>query len=147
NRERFNEELEAVFTTRSTADWMERFAGKVPAAPVYDVAQALDNPFVHARGCLLDAYDAQSQAVTSVAPPIRCPGEAPLARAAPAMRADTDELLAQAGYDAGQIARLRKSAVLRRQRSKRPAAGLAIFSSPPRWSTRYGRPGTQWAAC
>jgi len=112
NRERFNEELEAVFKTRSTADWMERFAGKVPAAPVYDVAQALDNPFVHARGCLLDAYDAQGQAVTSVAPPIRCSGEAPLARAAPAMGADTDELLAQAGYDAGQIARLRKSAVL-----------------------------------
>src|SRR3546814_7212588 len=81
HRERFNQQLEAVFMTDTTANWMARFAGRVPAAPVYDVAQALDNPFVQARQCLLDAHDAEGRAIKSVASPIRCPGEAPLARA------------------------------------------------------------------
>lgn len=112
HRERFNEELEAVFTTASTEHWMARFAGRVPAAPVYDVAQALDNPFVQARECLLDAYDADGRPIRSVASPIRCPGEAPLARAAPVMGVDTEDLLVQAGYGPDQIARLRKNAVL-----------------------------------
>lgn len=112
NRDRFNQELEAVFMTETTSHWLDRFAGKVPAAPVYDVAQALENPFVHARGCRLDAHDSEGGVYKSVASPIRCPGEAPLAHAAPAMGANTDELLAQAGYDPNQIAQLRKAAVL-----------------------------------
>ena len=112
HRERFNQELEAVFMTDTTRNWMARFAGRVPAAPVYDVAQALDNPFVQARSCLLDAHDDEGRAIKNVASPIRCPGEAPLARAAPAMGADTEELLAQAGYAPDQIASLRKNAVL-----------------------------------
>ncbi|CAM3918696.1 CaiB/BaiF CoA transferase family protein [Bordetella tumulicola] len=112
HRESFNQELEAVFMTASTEHWMTRFAGRVPAAPVYDVAQALDTPFVQARECLLDAYDADGRPIRSVASPIRCPGEVPLARAAPAMGVDTEDLLAQAGYGPDQIARLRKNAVL-----------------------------------
>src|SRR5690606_24377334 len=96
-RDRFNAELEAVFMTDTTGNWMKRFAGRVPAAPVYDVAQALDNPFVQARNCLLDARDDEGRTIKNVASPIRCPGEAPLARAAPAMGADTDALLDQAG--------------------------------------------------
>lgn len=112
HRESFNRELEAVFMTASTEHWMTCFAGRVPAAPVYDVAQALDNPFVQARECLLDAYDADGRPIRSVASPIRCPGEVPLARAAPAMGVDTEDLLARAGYGPDQIARLRKNAVL-----------------------------------
>ncbi|CAM4218896.1 Crotonobetainyl-CoA:carnitine CoA-transferase CaiB and related acyl-CoA transferases [Bordetella tumbae] len=112
NRDRFNEELEAVFMSQTTDHWMARFAGRVPAAPVYDVAQALDSSFVKARQCLLDAYDTEGRAIRNVASPIRCPGEAPLTRAAPAMGVDTDDLLAQAGYGPDQIASLRNNSVL-----------------------------------
>ncbi|HEY7743122.1 MAG TPA: CoA transferase, partial [Burkholderiales bacterium] len=38
--------LDRELERRTTAEWLERFAGVVPAAPVNDLAQALDNPFV-----------------------------------------------------------------------------------------------------
>ena len=40
------QELDAVLTTATTAEWISRLGGKVPIAPVYDVQQALENPFV-----------------------------------------------------------------------------------------------------
>jgi len=38
--------MEGVMKTNTVAHWMERFAGYVPAAPVYDIEQALENPYV-----------------------------------------------------------------------------------------------------
>mgnify|MGYP000914514499 CR=1 FL=1 len=73
---------------------------------------SLHMAFVEARQCLLDAYDTEGRAIRNVVSPIRCPGEAPLTRAAPAMGVDTDDLLARAGYGPDQIASLRKNAVL-----------------------------------
>src|SRR3546814_12330945 len=81
--------------------------------------------------CLLDAHDAEGRAIKSVASPIRCPGEAPLARAAPAMGAHTDELLAQAGYTPDQIASLRKTAVLRSE--ERRVGKECVSTCRSRW--------------
>ena len=50
NRDKLTVELDAALSTRTTAEWIERFAGTVPAAPVHDVKAALDNAFVVGRG-------------------------------------------------------------------------------------------------
>ena len=34
---------------RTTAEWLEALGGAVPCAPVYDVRQALENPFLAER--------------------------------------------------------------------------------------------------
>jgi len=112
HRERCNQALQAVFATDTTANWMTRLAGQVPVAPVYDVAQALESPFVQSRHSLLETRDEAGNVIKQVASPIRCPGEGPLTQAAPALGADTDNLLAQVGYTHEQIAELRKNAVL-----------------------------------
>src|SRR6185295_9191724 len=52
NRARLTEELDAALSARTTAEWIEMFAGRVPAAPVYDVRTALEAPFVAERGRL-----------------------------------------------------------------------------------------------
>lgn len=111
NRDAFNEEVGAVMRTQSTAHWMELFAGKVPAAPVFDVAQALDNPFVHERQGIVDGlrYSAeqgtgeQRSHVRSLASPLRFSGATTPAKAAPAMGQHTDEILVRAGLTPGQI--------------------------------------------
>ncbi len=46
NRALITEILDEALQARTTADWLARFAGIVPAAPVNDIAGALDNPFV-----------------------------------------------------------------------------------------------------
>jgi crotonobetainyl-CoA:carnitine CoA-transferase CaiB-like acyl-CoA transferase len=112
NRNQFNADIESVTLTDTTANWMKKFAGKVPASPVYDVAQALDNPFVHSRQGVVKTARADGSEVLGVAAPIRCSGDAAPLRAAPTMGADTDALLTSAGFTAEQIKFLREHAVL-----------------------------------
>ena len=109
NRDRLTEELDAVLQTDTTDAWMTRFGGAVPAAPVYDVQQALDSDFVAEQERVLELAHEQGP-VRTIATPVRA-GEHP-ARRAPAMGEHTDDLLREAGYSAEQIARLRSGGAL-----------------------------------
>jgi succinate---hydroxymethylglutarate CoA-transferase len=112
NKDQFNAELEAVFLTDTTDNWMSKFAGIVPASPVYDVAQALDNPFVHSRQGVINATTPDGLSVAGVAAPIRCPGETAPTKAAPALGEHTQSLLKQAGLSDQQIKFLRENSVI-----------------------------------
>ena len=47
--------LDDALMTRTTGEWIEQLSRQgAGVAPVYDVAQALDNPFVAERGGVLD---------------------------------------------------------------------------------------------
>ena len=48
NREALTETLDAEFRKHPTAHWMTALAGVLPVAPVYDMEQALENPFLRA---------------------------------------------------------------------------------------------------
>jgi crotonobetainyl-CoA:carnitine CoA-transferase CaiB-like acyl-CoA transferase len=112
NKSQFNEMLDAEFMKDTTNNWMKKFEGIVPAAPVYDVAQALDNPFVHSRQGVINAISPDGLSVAGVAAPIRCPGESVPANAAPGLGEHTQVLLKQAGLSDQQIAFLREHAVI-----------------------------------
>ncbi|AKQ54460.1 acyl-CoA transferase [Bordetella hinzii] len=109
HRQRLTEELDAVLQGEDTAEWMRRFAGKVPAAPVYDVKQALDSDFVKEQERVL-AFAHPGGDVRMVASPVRA-GPHPT-NPAPPMGADTDELLRELGYDAEDIVQLRERSVI-----------------------------------
>jgi succinate--hydroxymethylglutarate CoA-transferase len=111
NRARLTEELDEVLSTRTTAEWMELFAGRVPAAPVNDVQSALDNPFV-AEGARVRTVDHPSGPIRLLASPITCPGEETPCRAGPDLGADTDQVLGDAGFTVAEIADLRKTGAL-----------------------------------
>ncbi len=49
-RPELTELLDAELSKRTTAEWIERFAGTVPAAPVLTLGEALENPFVREGG-------------------------------------------------------------------------------------------------
>lgn len=109
NRDRLTEMLDTALSARTTAEWMAAFAGQVPAAPVNDIAGALDNPFVREGGRILELPHPSGTRVGTVGPAIRCPGEPPPADAAPAMGADTEAVLRAIGYDEARIRRLREA--------------------------------------
>src|SRR5262249_23981925 len=89
NRERPTQMLDAEGRGRTTAEWIERFAGKVPCAPVPDVAQALQSQFVDEREAVMDFRYPDGRTARMIAAAIRVPGVVPPARAAPPMGADT----------------------------------------------------------
>ncbi len=112
NRDQLTEVLDDALSARTTAEWMERFAGTVPAAPVNDIAAALDNPFARSTGQVI-SYDApDGTTVTSTGPAIRVAGEAPIRRGAPGLAADLEAVLAEVGIGAKALAALRDKGVV-----------------------------------
>ena len=111
NRDLVTELLDAELETRSTRAWLDVFAGAVPAAPVNDIAAALENPYVTATGRLQTIEHPTRGAFRMVAPPVRT-AEAVPARPAPALGADTEAVLGDLGYDAARLAALRKANVI-----------------------------------
>jgi crotonobetainyl-CoA:carnitine CoA-transferase CaiB-like acyl-CoA transferase len=112
-RERITEELDAVLMTATTEEWMSRLRGKVPIAPVYDVRQALDNPFVAEQQLVLDFEHAEHGSIRGVASPVRVDGgDAHPRRAAPRLGEDTDALLEELGYAPRAIEALRQQAAV-----------------------------------
>lgn len=109
NRERLTIELDSVLGTATTAEWLKRLAGIVPVAPVYDVAQALENPFAHEQGRVMQAPHPTRGTIRTLACPIRCPGEPDLVGIAPALGEHTEPLLAGLGYDRARIDELGRS--------------------------------------
>jgi succinate--hydroxymethylglutarate CoA-transferase len=112
NRPLVEEYLDGALTAKTTAEWLEIFAGTVPAAAINDVKQALDNPFVVDKDRLQEIELEGHGTYRYVAPAVRSGGSAAPANPAPKLGADTDELLSDAGFDAEAIAKLKEMKII-----------------------------------
>ncbi len=112
HRPLIEEMLDQALAERTTAEWLEVFAGAVPAAPINDIKQALDNPFVTGQGRIQTLTLPGYGDFRMVAPPVRCEGDEAPARAAPRLGADTDAILGDMGYDETRIGTLRARKVI-----------------------------------
>jgi crotonobetainyl-CoA:carnitine CoA-transferase CaiB-like acyl-CoA transferase len=121
HRELLTRLIDEVLAPRTTAEWMERFAGRVPAAPILDLAQAMRNPFFAERGLVREARcDADDGAgpdpgtcFSLLANPIRTAGAPALDRAAPGLGQHTRELLSALGYAGDTIDALIADGIIR----------------------------------
>jgi crotonobetainyl-CoA:carnitine CoA-transferase CaiB-like acyl-CoA transferase len=111
NREALIALIEAVTTTRPTADWVAQLGGKVPVAAVNDLGQALDSDWMAANG-MVTAVDHPTGPVRVLANPIMVDGERLPNQAAPALGADTLDLLAEIGISADEAAKLKASGTI-----------------------------------
>lgn len=115
HRDLVTEMLDAALSERDTSDWLARFGGRVPAAPVLDVGQALGNPFAREQGMVADFARAEDdKPVRMLAGPVRVNGARGPVRAAPALGADTDDILgSRLGLDAAAIRELKDKGTVR----------------------------------
>jgi crotonobetainyl-CoA:carnitine CoA-transferase CaiB-like acyl-CoA transferase len=104
--------VEGEFLKDGTAAWLAKLSGKLPVAPVCDVGQALDNPFVAERGGAAEFAYPDGRTIRLLSGPIRLSDAEAPRRAAPALGADTDALLRSLGYSAERIAVLRERKVV-----------------------------------
>jgi crotonobetainyl-CoA:carnitine CoA-transferase CaiB-like acyl-CoA transferase len=111
NRAKLTQDLDAVLSTRTTAEWIEVLGGRVPVAPVNDVRAALDNPFL-AETARVRRVDHPSGPIRLLATSVICPGEETPCLAAPALGADGDRILSEVGFTDAEIAELRRVGAL-----------------------------------
>lgn len=97
--------VDAALSTRTTAQWMEVFAGKIPVAPILDVAAALDNPYVERVG-MVQTIDHPQGPQRVLCNPVKLDGQRLSGAACPPLNADAHELLEELGYAEADIVRL-----------------------------------------
>jgi crotonobetainyl-CoA:carnitine CoA-transferase CaiB-like acyl-CoA transferase len=113
NRDALTRILDEALSARTSAEWSEALGGHVPISPVYDIGQALDSPFVADGGRLANFERAEGgDTVRMLVGPIRVNEQAGPTRAAPAMGADTNTILARLGYGDDDIVALRSKGVV-----------------------------------
>ena len=111
HRDALRDVLDGELTQATTAEWLERFAGEVPAAPVHDVAGALANPFVAETEGIARYEHPTRDGLRMLAPIFRL-AEATPRRGAPMLGADTDAVLREAGYSDAEVEALRKRGIV-----------------------------------
>ncbi len=113
NRTELTKELDSILMSATTAEWLSRLGGKIPMAPVCDVGQALDNPFVAEQQLVLNFHHSDHGTIRGLASPVRLDnGDTQPRRAAPRLGEDTGALLEELGYAQQAIARLREQSVV-----------------------------------
>jgi succinate--hydroxymethylglutarate CoA-transferase len=104
--------LDETLSERTTAAWLEAFAGKVPAAPINDLQAALDSPFVAERAGIQSLQLEGHGEYRMVAAPVKS-GDADVpSNPAPKLGQHTEEILSGIGYSQEKLARLRQAKVI-----------------------------------
>ena len=104
-REELTVLVDAILTTQPTSYWTQKFAGRIPIAPVLDIAQALDNPYVRDVDMLQEVEHTQGTQ-RLLRNPIKLDGQRLSGNACPPLNADADALLRELGYNEADRARL-----------------------------------------
>lgn len=112
NRDRVVKMLDDIFMTAPTREWLEKLSGKVPISPVFDIGEALENPFVAEQGMIVEQDYPERKKIRTISCPVHVSGEAQGKRICPEMGADTEEVLHSIGYSQERIARLKEEKII-----------------------------------
>lgn len=112
NRDALTGVLDAIFSQHPVQHWLDRLQGRMPVAPVHSLAEALDSPFLQRTAMVDRVSHPDREDLRVLANPIRLDGARLPNRAAPLLGADSDAVLAQAGYNAAAVAQLRAQGVV-----------------------------------
>jgi len=114
NRDALRPLIAARLATRPTTTWLARLTeAGVPAGPINDLAAAFASPQVAARGLLREVEHPVLGRLGQVGPPFELHATPASVRTAPPLLGEqTDEILAELGYAAGEVAGLRDDGIV-----------------------------------
>jgi crotonobetainyl-CoA:carnitine CoA-transferase CaiB-like acyl-CoA transferase len=109
NRELLTPILDAEFQRHTPDEWMQKLGGVIPIAPLYNMKQGLDNPYVQKVGMIQTLAHPANPALKRLANPIKVDGQRLAAKVGGAMGADTRAVLESVGYSHDELAVLTKN--------------------------------------
>ena len=112
NREVLTKALDEEFSKQSMAHWCDLLEGYVPVAPVYTLADALDNPWVDTIAMRDSVEHPDRDDLQVLASPIKLNGKRPPNRAGPLLGADNDNILSGLGFTQTEIEAFRNKGVI-----------------------------------
>jgi succinate---hydroxymethylglutarate CoA-transferase len=112
NRNELTKILDNLFMQKPTRYWIDRFSGSLPVAPVFDIAQALSNPFAHELNRIAPV-EHDHMPLNVVAPATEVNGQPIRQTRAPEYGEHTDALLEELGYGESERAGLRGQGIVK----------------------------------
>jgi crotonobetainyl-CoA:carnitine CoA-transferase CaiB-like acyl-CoA transferase len=92
--------LDEAMSRRTTSEWLQILTGHLPVGPVYDVAQAVANPFVETVGMVRTVAHPAKPDFRMLANPLKIDGERLEQRVCAPLGADNEALLGPASSTA-----------------------------------------------
>lgn len=113
NREATVAAVQNILLTKTTSEWLQLLRGKVPCAPVNDLAQALSDPFLQEREMIVETQHPVFGKVKQVGGPFKVSEAEVCHHRAPTMGEHTAQVLKDyLGYDEQQIEALSKKRIV-----------------------------------
>jgi succinate--hydroxymethylglutarate CoA-transferase len=116
NRDLIGPIFNAVFETKTTAEWTEIFKGNgLSFAPINNIERVFSHPQVQARGMIAQTpFDAtESGEIRLIGPAVKFSGTAASVRSQPPrLGQHTDEVLEELGMDSAQTDELRQQGII-----------------------------------
>lgn len=112
NREVLTTELDAIFSTATTAQWLLQLQGVLPVAPVYDLAQALENPYLNDIQMLRNTPHPLRADFRSFVNPIKLDGDRLPSQVCSALGADNAQTFGALGVSDEELAALSRDKVI-----------------------------------
>jgi crotonobetainyl-CoA:carnitine CoA-transferase CaiB-like acyl-CoA transferase len=103
NRELITKILDQELMKKNTSEWLEDFGGIVPAAPILNLIESLENPFLKDRGNIQTLTTNRGVDISLLKTPIHLFEENHKDITAPELGADTDSVLEEAGFTKEEV--------------------------------------------
>jgi crotonobetainyl-CoA:carnitine CoA-transferase CaiB-like acyl-CoA transferase len=100
NREALSAVLDDEFRKATTQDWLQRLSGKLPVGPVYNLRQALENPFVARSGMIRTVAHPANPELKLLSSPLRVDGVRPNSPVCASLGADNETFVTTRKYAA-----------------------------------------------
>jgi len=112
NRDLITDILDKELSKKSTSEWLEIFAGNVPAAPILDIKSSLENEFVKERNNIQSIITKNNKKLSLLKTPIRFDTENHVDKTAPELGEHNEEILTKLGYSNEDIKLLKNKDII-----------------------------------
>lgn len=112
NRDELTKIFDELFTQKTMMEWMQILQGEIPCAPVLDIGQALENPYVLENGKIVNIDFPEKGKARFFAPPFQIKDQEIPLKLAPELGDCNEAILKELGYDDGEIIELRNAGAI-----------------------------------
>ena len=112
NRDEITKILDKELMKKNTSDWLTEFGGIVPAAPILDLKESLENPFLKDRQNIQHLKTKRGENISLLKTPVHISESQFEDKTAPELGADTQDVLEEVGFSSEEIGIFKSNGVI-----------------------------------
>ena len=112
NRDEITKILDKELMKKNTSDWLTEFGGIVPAAPILDLKESLENPFLKDRQNIQHLKTKRGENISLLKTPVHISDSQFEDKTAPELGADTQDVLEEVGFSSEEIGIFKSNGVI-----------------------------------